>query len=802
MTNHPILSIALSVLMASGVAAFAQTTRTELQANANIQANGVESMPLYLAVTVNGRDAALIAQFNAGLEGENMSSPRSELKQVGIAVPAGLGDEVSLSALPGVSYRYDASEQRVYMSASNRALLPDVISAARAPDYEAPEKSWGAVLNYALTLDHISVANGAGSSTVAGAFDGWIFSPFGTLRSTGSYSRPILTQTGTTPGGRFVREETTWQYHAPSRAVTMSVGDFTTRGPNWMRPIRMGGVQLRRDFSLRSDLVTDQRLSFAGAAAVPSSVDVFIENNRVYSGSLNSGPFRLEDIPVNTGSGDAEIVVTGDDGRTKRKKVSFFSSANLIKKGMADWSLSAGHARQAYGLDNAAYDASTILSASLRYGLSHAITVEGYATTTQDFQMIGAGFTAVPLALGEVSLAGARSRYNGHSGNFWQIGVSTQIGPVDIDARSSRSDAGYADLAYVTGVAYLGASALVSSASLLETARAQDVISVSIPVTAQANRVGLSYVRSKRSNSHDRLVSASYAMPLAGGRGALSVSGSHDFTDDDTRISMGLSLKLGKRSYVRTAAYTSSSGRQTRDVTWSRPVRDEIGDFGYLAQAGQQSGQTALRAKAQYRGRLGLISGEVQKTESQTYLRGELDGSLVMAGGHLAAGNLVNDSFAVVDTGVPNMPIMLQNRAVAKTGRNGRALIAGLNSYHRNRISVDVADFPDGSSPGLSASDVIPARLSGRYVDFRGSQGAGVIAVLRDGSGAVLPAGTLVRVAGGVDTYVGYDGQTWLENASATNSLRAELDRGTCKAKFAFHASGDVQDVIDPVVCQ
>lgn len=130
----------------------------------------------------------------------------------------------------------------------------------------------------------------------------------------------------------------------------------------------MGGVQLRRDFGLRSDLITQQLLSFDGSAAVPSSVDVFIDNNRTYSTGRDAGPFRLEDLPVSAGPGDALIVVTDANGRRTTKAVSFYVSRKLLKKGVLDFSIEAGQTREGCGLESNAYG--TDVFSQTVYGLA------------------------------------------------------------------------------------------------------------------------------------------------------------------------------------------------------------------------------------------------------------------------------------------------------------------------------------------------------------------------------------------------------------------------------------------------
>ncbi|WP_322866319.1 fimbria/pilus outer membrane usher protein [Aquicoccus sp. G2-2] len=704
---------------------------------------------------------------------------------------------MALDDIDGLSYDYDEVSQALYIDIPLSGLVPKVVSAAHRQGFEKADKAYGGVLNYSLVADTgFGAAYQTYDGSLSASLDGWGFMPFGRLRSTGFVRRPF----GDGGQEQTLRLESAFTADMPGKALKLTFGDFTSAGPGWARPIRMGGIELRRDFSLRSDLVTDQRLSYAGAAAVPSSVDVFIENSRVFSTQVSPGPFQLEDVPIQ-GGGDAEIVVRGIDGQVSRRTVSFFSSSRLLKKGMADYSLGFGRAREGFGIDSNSYGGEGIFTASLRFGLTEKLTLEGHYATTTDFRVLGGGVAAVPFSLGEVRIAGAASEFRGQRGRFGQIDMQTQIGAIDFNLSSMRTDGGFADLAYVTGLSYLSTGG--TAGSLLEVPLAQDVVSVSVPVGRNKRRLGVSYVRAKRSTSRDRLASVSYGTSLGGGRGAISLNGSYNFETADTRLTLGLSMKIGKRTYAQASAYTDTNGRQTQDVSYTRTMGPGEGAYGYSIQAARRSGKTPVRVKGDLRTRYGMVSGEVQSQGDGAYLRSQLDGAVAFTGGGFAMGNQVNDGFAIVDIGVPEIPVYLDNRPVARTNARGRVLVNGLNAYRSNRVSVNVRDLPPDATLGVSAVDLVPSRGSGQHVSFGGSENGGVLVVLRGADGKVLPAGAVVQANGrSAEYYVGYDGETWIEDAHATNTLHVTWQGGACVARFGYTDEGAIQDVIDPVVCK
>jgi outer membrane usher protein len=62
--------------------------------------------------------------------------------------------------------------------------------------------------------------------------------------------------------------------------------------------LRMGGLQWQRDFTLRSDLVTQPMPVVNGSAAVPSTVDIFVNNIKAFSQDVGPGPYQIVNLPV------------------------------------------------------------------------------------------------------------------------------------------------------------------------------------------------------------------------------------------------------------------------------------------------------------------------------------------------------------------------------------------------------------------------------------------------------------------------------------------------------------------------
>ena len=156
------------------------------------------------------------------------------------------------------------------------------------------------------------------------------------------------------------------------------MGDTLTDPGVWGSALRFGGVRFARNFGIRPDLVTTPLLSATGTAVVPSTVDVFVNNQKVLSQDVQPGAFTINDLPVVTGSGNVNVVVRDALGRDIVLSQAFYSSPIMLAKGLSQYSLAAGAMRENYTLSSFDYGR-LVASANLRRGVTDRVTLAGHA---------------------------------------------------------------------------------------------------------------------------------------------------------------------------------------------------------------------------------------------------------------------------------------------------------------------------------------------------------------------------------------------------------------------------------------
>ncbi|MCD9031467.1 fimbria/pilus outer membrane usher protein [Luteimonas sp. Y-2-2-4F] len=726
--------------------------------------------PLYLEVVLNQAPHPEPLPFE--LRGERLHASAGTLRALGFALDGyDEGMHLAPEEIAGVRLRYEPAHQRVHIDAPLEALALDV-TVLGGPPVQAPvvaETSPGLLLNYDL------FASDGG--------DGWGATAFAELRAfglgPGVLSTTGVARTGSGHGegrmGRTTRLDTRWQLSFPERAITATIGDAFTGFLDWSRPVRIGGIQIGRNFALQPYRITAPLPEFLGEAAVPSEVELYIDGIRQYSGRTPTGPFRLTPVPNLTGAGTAQIVVTDAFGRVRTLDFPFYATQRLLARGLSDWSLSLGAVREDYGLRSFAYAGDAVGSGTWRYGVSDRLTVEGQVEASDDLRVAGLGGAWQIGMAGVVHASHARSRLDRTAGAQSSLGWTWTGRRYHLSAETRRTRRAYRDIASLYGA---------PPPTRNERALAG--------LNTWAGNFNLSYVRLDRAADPAREQPADRAR-YAGlywnrgfaGRWSANLSLNRNLDDaDDLSAYLGVIVPLGRdRATQLAVSWQHDGGRDDAVTDLARPVPGD-GGFGWRLQARAGDSGGGGLAEAGWLGPRGRIGAGVSRFGDSRLTYAQASGSVVRMGGGWFAARELSDAFAVVSAaGLAGVPVELENRLVGITDRRGLLLVAPLNAWQLNRLSVDPMDLPHGIRVDRTAHLVAPPDRAGVRVDFAMAPVRAAMAVMHGADGAHLPVGSRVHVRGRTDSVVvGHDGHVYLEGVDARTHLHVSTPDGACTA--------------------
>jgi outer membrane usher protein len=766
------------------------------------QAATLQAFDLYLEVTINRQPTHSIVSFRK--RGEALAAQREDLSRLGIElarVPASsAGEWIDLGAVPGLRYRVDESHQSIDLVVEDAARTPYALGRPR-PLPPMATTGTGIILNYDA---YAQTAQGAGTSLSLASEQRW-FGPAGVLANTGITTVDDGLE-------RYVRESTTYQYDDPDTMTTFAAGDAVSSALAWTRPVRFGGFEWSRNFSLRPDLVTFPIPQLAGSAALPSTVDLYVNNVRQLSSEVPSGPFVINGAATITGAGIATLVVHDAMGRAVSTSLPLYVDSRLLASGLSSYSVEGGMLRYNYGLESFDYEGRPAMSGTYRLGVSDLLTVETHGEATPSLIDSGAGALlrvgeagvlngslAVssssaphPLIVGNEEPAvtsGPPARAAG-AGEQASVGYQLILPRFSISAQSTRAFRGYADLATVGGTP---APRILDQLTASAPCGREEIVGVSLvhlddAVTGRSQIAGAWY-----SARVSRIVSTFLNL-------------SRDF---DQRRSMSVSIGLSMDFGDRVSAYTSagaSGGRAASSASAGRSA-DYGGGWEWAAQTNRIGDTSASLARLGYLGEYGEIVAALQDASGRGAVSVEATGGVLFMDGVAEPARRIGAAFALVSTdGTPGVPVYHENRLLGDTDGGGHLLVPDLTPYGHNNLSIDPLNLPAEDKVPVDRLDVTPRGESGVLAHFPIEHYFAATVTLLDSHGRPLPVGTEIHVVESRrDFVVGYDGIAFIEGLAARNHLAVRGSDFACLAVLEFtappHGAGALLD-LGKVTCQ
>lgn len=705
---------------------------------------------LFVELYVNGAPRPGLVELR--MEGERLTVAASALREAGIAVR---GEEAVDLKAAGFRPVYDPLGQTLHLTVP-AALLPVSYRSGPARERVLAEAATGATLNYDLF-----VHTGGGRTSASAWSEERVFGGFGSLSNTG------VLRAGSGLGNGYLRYDTRLRRVDPARALAFTAGDFITGAMAWTRPVRMGGVQIGRNFRSRPDLVTMPLPSFSGEAAVPSAVDLFIDGYRQQSDTVAPGRFVIDGMPVVSGAGTATIVTTDAVGRQVAASVPFYVAPELLRPGLTDFSAEAGFVRRRYGISSFSYGPAAA-SGFVRRGVSARLTLEGNGEWSARTTVLGVGAVWMPGLFGTVNGSVLASRANGAWGTQITAGYQYTGRRFSFSAEHRRRSEDFRTLAD------FDLRDRVASGNGGSSTRA--IASVNLD---RRGSIGAGYLDVKPlRGARARLATASWSLPV-GGKAYAFVSADYDL---DRRVVSGrlrFSLALGRGSASAGIGRDRGGGLQMQgEYSRAAPIEGGLGITAGAAldEDGRAYGQG--EATLRTRGTQFTAGGSVADRRGSAWAGAS--GSIVALGGSAFLANDVGDAFAVVSTGgVADVPVSYENQIVGRTDRHGYLLLPRVIAYQPATVSIDPMKLEAGLMPQAVQRRVAVAEGAAAVIAMPIRHLRSATIALVDAGGAAIAAGASATLADGTRSVVGWEGILYVEDIAQARTIAVVRPDGT-----------------------
>jgi outer membrane usher protein len=737
---------------------------------------------LFLELVVNQVNTGRVVEVEQ--RGGRFFLPLADLHAVGLALPSVQTPNVALDSLTGLHADYDSQNQRLLLDVPPQWLPGQQIGNSQLYPRTPAQSSFGALLNYDLYLNDTD----QGGTYLAAwnevrVFDGW-----GTLSNTGQYRQNVGASQGSNSLSGYRRYDTTWRYSDDERLLTYEAGDILTSALPWSSSVRLGGVQLSRDFAVRPDLVTYPLPQFAGEAAVPSSVDLFINGYKSSSAQLQPGPYTLTNIPFINGAGEAVVVTTDALGRQVSTSVPFYVTSTLLQKGLSDFSVAAGNLRRQYGVSDFDYGPGAS-SASLRYGLSNDFTLETHGEASGSFGLGGAGGNLRLGTFGVLNAALSRSQFEGRTGTQTSVGYQFNNRLFGLSYQRQQRHGDYADLSVVDTTYY-------------RLSQRSDQLTGSLNLGTYGS-LGLGYFDIRAGdNTRTRLLNLSWSRPLWG-NSSLYLSANREIGESSMALQAQIVVPFDLYGTLSTGFERSQTGETRQTVNYGQAVPSQ-GGVGFNLGYANSASETYRQADLTWRTQSVQLQAGVYGNSNQQTRWGDASGSLVLMDKQVFAANRIDDAFVVVSTGgFKDIPVRYENQLIGSTDSAGHLLVPWTSAYYAGKYEIDPLNLPANVRSPQVEQHVAVRRGSGYLLQFPLTPVVAASIILVDTQQHELALGSnVLDEQNGAVTVVGWDGLVYLENLAGKNSLLVtKADGSSCRAQFELDVKNPQVAQVGPLVC-
>lgn len=774
------LALSISLLGVAAGAAPQASAASLPQPSRSLEDAQKHGATLYLELLVNQRPTSKLVAVQVR-DGHYLVDA-DELRDAGLPLPAEMRGPVAIDSIPQVQSHYDAYGQRLLVDVPPDWLPGQTFGGAGITSRIPAQTSLGAMFNY----DLYTSAPEQGRSYSSAWTDLRLFGAFGSLHNSGVYQHAYGDAQGMNEG--YLRYDTGWRTSDEERMITYELGDLVTNALPWSSPVRVGGLQIARDFSVRPDVVTYPLPQFSGEAAVPTTVDLFVNGYRSSSTSVDPGPFTITNVPFINGAGNAVVVTTDALGRQVSTTVPFYVTSSLLKPGLSDYSFASGTLRRDYGLKSFSYGPA-VANGSYRYGLNDYLTLESHAEGADDLALGGLGAVLRLGNLGTLNLAASHGGMQGDNGEQRVVGYQYNGRRFNFSLQRIERDSGFADLSVYDLDDYQLSRKSTQTTSSLSLER--------------WGSVGVGYFDIEAADhSRTRLLNLSWSKPLWGNAN-LYLSANREIGDSNWTTALLLSIPFDLHGTLGGSIERNADKRMTRRINYSRSIPSD-GGFGWdLGYTDADDADSYRQASLSWRGDSLQLQGGAYGNAGDYTRWLDMSGSVVWMDNALFAANRVPDAFVLVSTdGQPEIPVRYENQLVGSTDANGHLLVPWATAYYGAKYEIDPLNLPSAITTPEVEKRVAVKAGSGYLLRFPVQRVAAASVILRDAAGKNLPVGALVRTVNGQEAYVGWDGRVYLEHLRAENRLQVELpEGGHCTVGFSLDTAQDEVALVGPLTC-
>ena len=654
------------------------------------------------------------------------------------------GQCLSLDSLPGMSSRAELGSSSLYIN------IPQAYLEYTSDNWDPPSR-WdegipGVIFDYTLNAQMLRQQQQAGDGyDVSG--NGVVGANMGGWRLRADWQARYEGQAGTDE----TKKSLDWTRYYAYRAI-LDLRAKLTVGESYLNSdifdsFRFVGASLVTDDNMLPQNLRGYAPEVTGIARTNAKVTISQQGRVLYETQVPPGPFRIQDIHDSV-SGQMDVRVEEQDGSVQAFKMDTASIPYLTRPGSLRYKVATGRPSDWQHQVNGPVFAAGEFS----WGVSNGWSLYGGGVAGGEYNALALGVGRDLMQLGALSFDVTRSsaglpEEGTLSGNSFRLSYSKNFDQYD----SQVTFAGYrfSERDFMSMSEYLGAR-------VTGTRSENNKEMYTATVNKQFRDQGLSvYVNYSHQTYWGRPTNDRYNVSLARyfdvGRVknlSVSLTASRSNYNNTSEDAMYLSVSI---PWGGTGSVSYNSTVSGSDTSHQMSYYDRLGAHDrYQLTAGQSSNGTAASGYYSHRGDIAEMNASASYQEgsySSVGLSVQGGATLTAQGGALHRAGVQGGSRILLDTdGVPGIPVQGYGETT-DSNRFGKAVVADVSNYYRNRLSIDLNALPENAEATRSVTQATLTEGAIGYRRFDVVAGEKAMAIISLADGSPPPFGATVRNA-------------------------------------------------------
>jgi outer membrane usher protein len=486
----------------------------------------------------------------------------------------------------------------------------------------------------------------------------------------------------------FTRLNNYYQKDFIDNLYSIRIGDNTTNNGEWVNKFRYGGFKFYKNFKLQPNIVTYPYPDLSVSSIVPTNVEIYINEMQKTDQSISPGNYFFNYLPDIKGENDIKLISKDIFGREKEIKLNFYSSLDLLKPGVYDYSFDLGFLRKNYTLDDFNYNGGFLFNYKYRYGINNSLTLEN------------AGFFIKDTIFNGLTLK--KSIYE-----KLLLSISVAMNSKDISDSLFRISLKHSNKIYsIKGILETADESFYKNEQVNYYQKKLGLIwRYKLPLNLGS--VNSNYFENfKYSNitnnietnelftfNYNKLINKKYML-------SLNFSRNRDKQND--KFFYGINLNIPLYKAYKNSSLTSKTTNKNMSLNFSKNKSSQniLGNSYNIDYTKDYESNENINIKAKQYFKHFIIDENIyyynsNKNIDKSRFDLSINGDIVFAKNNYFFSQHSNNSFGIIEIpNTENINIYSNNNKIGKTNKKGLLFIPSLTPYYNNQIRLETIDIP------------------------------------------------------------------------------------------------------------